>query len=271
MGHMLRVIRRLLPFAVIVCVLLPAQAAFAFKDVPNGYWDYTAIQYVATQHNWMADYTDGTFHPRTEERRKWLARALVLLYAPRQGIDPNIHFSDLPDSDPFFPFANVAVHNGWLGVRTGDAFLPDGSMHTSTFDRALVLAMGLHAAADGLASIHEDVGGYTYTVDPSFPYLELAHVLGLHYNHPSGSESMDIEPTDWITRDEVAYSLWKAAIRPYSWRLRKFWQSNITMSYGAGSRRSAYAWRCEPRPGRRKADRCRCLSVRSIRRARNLR
>jgi cell wall-associated NlpC family hydrolase len=77
--------------------------------------------------------------------------------------------------------------------------------------------MGLHAAADGLANIHEDTSGYTYTVDPSFPYLELAHVLGLHFNHPSGSEALDIEPSDWITRDEVAYSMWKAATIP-SWQ-----------------------------------------------------
>src|SRR5262249_18735629 len=61
------------------------QAAFAFTDVPSSYWDYTAIQYVASQHNWMADYNDGTFHPRGEEHRKRLARALVLMYAPSRA------------------------------------------------------------------------------------------------------------------------------------------------------------------------------------------
>jgi cell wall-associated NlpC family hydrolase len=208
---MLRVIRRLLPFVVIVSVLLPAQAALAFKDVPSGYWDYAAIQYVASQHDWMADFSNGTFHPRVSQHRRWLARALVREFAPSQPVDPNIQFPDLPKSDPYFPFANVAVHNGWLGVGSGGAFLPDAAVHTSTFDRALILAMGLRAAANGLANIHEATDGYTYTVAPSFPYLQLAHVLGLHYNHPSGSEDMDIEPYGWITRDEVAYSLWKAA------------------------------------------------------------
>src|SRR5262249_42793870 len=51
-----------------------------------------------------------------------------------------------------------------------------------------------------------------------FPYLELAHFLGLHYNHPQGQESMDIEPTDAITRDEVAYSIATAKQLP-SWEL----------------------------------------------------
>src|SRR5262249_25196099 len=160
---------------------------------------------VASQHNWMADYSDGTFHPRTEQHREWLARALVLMYAPNQAVDPNIHFTDLPDSDPYFRFANVAVHNGWLGIRTGGAFLPGAGLHTTTFDQALILAMGLSAPANGLANIHEDTSGYKYTVETAFPYLELTHVLGLHYNHPSGSESMELEPTDWITRDEIAY------------------------------------------------------------------
>src|SRR5439155_1547619 len=66
-------------------------------------------------------------------------------------------------------------------------------------------------------------------------------------------------------------SPWRAAIRPPSWRLRKFWRSNIMMSYNAGSIRSAYAWRCEPPPDRKKADRCRCLSMQAIPSGRNLR
>ena len=215
---MLRVIRRLLPFVVIVCVLLPAQAAFAFKDVPSGYWDYAAIQYVASQHDWMADFDNGTFHPRVAQHREWLARALVRAYAPSQPVDPNIQFPDLPKNDPYFPFANVAVHNGWLGVGSGGAFLPDAPLHTSTFDRALILAMGLrvggqrpreHPRGDRRLHVH---GGARRS-----PTWSSRTCSGLHYNHPSGSEYMDLEPYGWITRDEVAYSLWKAATLP-SWQ-----------------------------------------------------
>jgi cell wall-associated NlpC family hydrolase len=202
---------RLLPLLVVLTsLLLPAQAALAFKDVPSGYWDYAAIQYSATQHDWMADFSNGTFHPRVAQHREWLARALVRAYAPGQSVDPNIHFPDLPNDDPYFAFANVAVHNGGLEGGPGGAFRPDDSVRTSTFDRSLVLAMGLDQAAAGLAHIHEATDGYTYTVPAMVPYLELAHVLGLHYNHPSGSETMELEPSGWITRDEVAYSLWKA-------------------------------------------------------------
>jgi cell wall-associated NlpC family hydrolase len=207
---MSRVLRLSLPFVVLLSLLLPAQAALAFNDVPSGYWDYTAIQYVAASHDWMHDFDTQAFHPRTAEHRKWLARALVRAYAPGQATDPHITFPDLPSTDPYFPFANVAVHNGWLGTGTGGDFRPDDPLRTSTFDHAVVLAMGLDDAANGLAHIHEATDGYTYTVPPLFPYLQLAHVLGLHFNHPSGSESMELEPADWITRDEVAYSLWKA-------------------------------------------------------------
>ena len=210
-----RALRRLvLPFVVLVSLLLPAQAALAFSDVPSGYWDYSAIQYSASSHDWMADFTNGTFHPRVSMHRKWLARALVRAYAPGQTVDPNITFPDLPKSDPYFAFANVAVHNGWLVKGAGGAFLPDDPVRTSTFDRSLILAMGLGHAATGLAHIHEATDGYAYTVPSLFPYLELAHVLELHYNHPSGSESMELEPSGWITRDEVAYSLWKAKTLP---------------------------------------------------------
>src|SRR2546428_1714144 len=202
---------RLLPLLVVLTsLLLPARAALAFKDVPSGYWDYAAIQYAATQHDWMADFTNGTFHPRVAQHREWLARALVRAFAPAQSIDPALHFPDLPNDDPYFAAANVAVHNGWLETGTGGIFRPDDPVRTSTFDRALVLAMGLQQEAAGLAAIHEATDGFSYTVPAMVPYLELAHVLGLHYNHPSGSESMELEPQSWITRDEIAYSLWKA-------------------------------------------------------------
>jgi hypothetical protein len=201
--------RVLLAVSVIASVLLPARAALAFSDVSSNYWDYAAIKYVAIDHTWMKDFADGTFRPRNVETRRLLARNLVNAYAPTQSIDPNITFPDLPASDPFYRYANVAVKNGWLAIWSDGSFHPTDPVSTRTFDKAIILAMGLSAAADALANIHED-GGYAYNVGPMFPYLQLANALGLRYNHDSAHESMDLEPADPITRDEVAYSLWIA-------------------------------------------------------------
>ena len=217
-GKMARFARRIpLALSVLVAVLLPARAALAYSDVPTSYWDYSSIKYVAIDRTWMKDYTDGTFHPRTRETRELLARTLVNIYAPSQGVQTSLAFPDLPKTDPFYRYANVAVKNGWMTTGSGGIFNPLADVHTFAFDKALVLAMGLSAPANGLAHIHE-ADGYQYPVSASFPYLQLAHFLGLHFNHPSTHESMDLEPTDYITRDEVAYSI-ATAKQLSSWEL----------------------------------------------------
>src|SRR5712691_11091634 len=55
--HMRSVLARsILVMAVTMAVLIPAQSAFAFSDVPNNYWDYNQIKYVAIDHTRMQDY-----------------------------------------------------------------------------------------------------------------------------------------------------------------------------------------------------------------------
>ena len=74
--------------AAALVTFLPAQAAFAFDDVPSGYWDKTAITFVAeTPHTWMQDYGTKTFQPKINELRKYLARTLVKIWAPTEQPD----------------------------------------------------------------------------------------------------------------------------------------------------------------------------------------
>ena len=203
--------------AVVLGLLLPAQAAFAdFTDVPKGYWDYDAITYVAQTNTWMQDFGTSVFQPTTNETRELMASALVKAYAPDEPIDPSITFPDLPSSDPFYPYANVAVKLGWIEKYGDGRFGPTDNIKVQKVDRAIVLATGQFGdAISGLQKIHQDDGD-PYTVDSYFPYLQLAHWLGLHYNH--SDETMDLNKGDYIHRDEVAYSLWMAKTLP-SWEI----------------------------------------------------
>src|SRR5439155_25483120 len=107
-------LRLALAAALVLGLLIPARAAFAFDDVPTNYWDYTAIKYMATDNLWMQDYGPTVFQPRTHKLRKLFVRTLVQIYAPKEPVDPAIHFPDLPDGDPFYPIANVAVKLSWI-------------------------------------------------------------------------------------------------------------------------------------------------------------
>ncbi len=192
-------------------VLLPAQAALAFTDVPSSYWDYTAITYVATTHTWMQDYGTALFQPLTRENRTYLARSLVTMYAPNEPIDPNITFPDLPVTDPFYPYANVAVKLGWILPYWDGRWAGGSSVPVSLFDQALINAMGLSVPVAGLNNIR-DGSGKLYPLASRAAQMQLARWLGLHYDHTD--DSLDIQQSTYIRRDEVAYSLWMAQTLP---------------------------------------------------------
>jgi hypothetical protein len=209
-------LRVLLVTTVVAGTLLSADAAFAtYSDVPSSYWDYSAITYVATTNPWMRDYGTSTFKPTTVEIRKYLARGLVRAFAPTEAPDTSISFADLGSTDPFYPYAAIATKHGWLPKFTGDYFKPDSSVTVRHLDRALVRALNLGTAIKGLSNVHE-ADGTRYTLGTWFPFLQLAHALGLHYNH--SDNTLDLQSTSVMRRDEVAYSLWKAKTLP-SWKL----------------------------------------------------
>jgi cell wall-associated NlpC family hydrolase len=220
MPSMTRTASRLLvtvALAASALLMAPSPAAFAttFSDVPASYWDHTAIQYVASTNTWMQDYGTSLFKPASTEIREYLARTLVTVYAPNEPIDPAITFPDLPKTDPFYRFANVATKLGWMPKYQSGNWAPNASIQVAGFDKAVVLALGLTGAVAGLQNIHRDDGA-KYTVPTNFPYLQIGRTLQLHFNHTT--ESKDIGSTTLITRDEAAYSLWWAKTQ-MSWQL----------------------------------------------------
>lgn len=205
-----------------VLMALPISASRAagspFTDVPTSYWDYTAIVYVGSTNTWMQDFGTDIFKPTNKETRKLLAGALVKAYAPTEPIDPSITFPDLPTSDPYYPYANVAVKLGWIEPKEDGSFAPGNAAKKNLFDRAIVLAMGLGDAAHGIANAHQ-ADGAKYTFDDEFkPYMALAAWLDLHYNWSGSDEDRDLQPGTKLPRDEVAYALWMAKLTP-SWKI----------------------------------------------------
>ena len=84
-------------------------------------WANSAISYVAGANHWMRDFAqnaDGSypFRPNLLETRKYFARAVVEAFAPNAPVDPTITFTDLPATDPFYRWVNVAVKMGWMSA-----------------------------------------------------------------------------------------------------------------------------------------------------------
>jgi hypothetical protein len=201
---------------------LPAARAYAaYPDVPTGFWAKTAIDYVASEREWMADF-GANFLPEAIETKRRFASALMKAFDPTGEVDPDLTFTDLSVDDPFYRPANIAVQHGWMTVNPSGQFKPFNGVTTTMLHRALVLALGLQEEVDGITALHLDDGllgapGTPVAVDPiRAPYLILGMQLSLRYNH--GTEAEDVMPGTVLHRDEVAYSLWRAAITS-SWTL----------------------------------------------------
>jgi len=194
-----------------------SRGTIVWSDVDPAYrWALPAIDDVAGVNMWMRDFApnpDGTypFQPATIETRKYFARAVVMALAPTQPVDPSITFADLDPIDPFYPFANVAVANGWMKRGPSGTFAPDKSVTTTTVHRVLVLALGLGPAARALNHLHT-ADGVTFQLPNNFGALLLGMRLGLRYNNPD--DSMDVGPTTPLSRAQVAYSLYRAVTQP---------------------------------------------------------
>jgi hypothetical protein len=194
---------------------LASASTVHWSDVPNDLWAKNAIDYVAGSHSWMRDFKasngeDLEFRPDARESRRFFARALVKAFAPDAATDPSISFSDVPNDDRFYAYANVAVANGWLRAD-GNAFAPREPLTVRDVHRALVLAVGLGSVADGAEQIHLR-DGTPLAVPTGFGTLLIGMRLGLRYNH--GDESLDVGPDDVLSRAEVAWSLYRAKTAP---------------------------------------------------------
>ncbi len=201
--------------------LATAVPQIRFSDLTaSDNWAKEGIRYVAGTNDWMRDFTansDGSypFRPQAVERRKYLARSVVLAFAPDEAPDPSIVFPDLDASSGWYRYAAIAVEHGWMARQTDGSFAPDDPVTMIMLHRALVLALGLKPAAAALNRIHTH-SGVRFRVPMSFGTTLLGMRLDLRYNAPTGAEAMDVGPRDLMPRTQVAYSLWRATTQP-SW------------------------------------------------------
>jgi hypothetical protein len=207
-----------------------AGAGIRFSDLAGFGWAKPAILHVAKTNDWMRDFApdgDGSyrFRPGALQTRKYLARALVAAFAANAVPDPSMTFPDVDPSTAWWRSAAIAVERGWMNRAPGGLFDPDAVVTMRGVHRALVLALGLKPAAQALDRLATS-DGERFDLPPSFGTTLLGMRLGLRYNAPSGSESIDVGPNDALTRAQVAFSLYRATTQP-SWNV-----PNLLEQYG---------------------------------------
>jgi len=222
------------------------QTAIVFTDLKPAFnWAKNAINYVAATHNWMFDYgqrKNGTyeFHPTTLETRILLARALVRAFAPAEAIDPSIEFLDLPNTSSLYPFANVAVKLGWMGINSKGDFKGDATVTMLNLHAVLIRVLGLQATADSIDALHM-TDGTPFVTPRHLGSTLLGMRLGLRYNN--SNEVMDVLPTTVLDRAQVAYSLFQAAtLDPWIIPYLQAQYANMTLPNMSPVRKALVEW-----------------------------
>ena len=196
--------------AAVLAQLVPAHAAGtkqpSWDDVGARHWAKAAIDEVGHRNPWMNDFGSSHFKPNAFESRARFAHALVLAFAPGAAIDPKITFKDTAPTDPYFPFANVAVQRHWIPRMSGN-FLPEQPVTMTDVHKALVRVLGLWDVAKGIDRFHT-TDGYVFKHPKNIGALMVGMLLELRYNH--SDESLDVHPADRLPRSEVAWSLARA-------------------------------------------------------------
>lgn len=197
----------------LACVAFAAAAAPAraaarppYSDIPEGHWARTAVTKVAIDNDWLR-ISGANFGPTRVMTRKLFARALVRAFARDAKPNPDLTFTDLPRTDPYFPVANIAASKGWLPATKG-AFAPGAIVQKRHLDRAFVLALRLGAESAGINKIAAGTTRLPHGSD--LGPLAVGSLLRLHYNHPSPNDQADLLPASAVTRADVAYALWRA-------------------------------------------------------------
>lgn len=180
---------------------------------PDDMWAKAAINHVAGTYDWMRDIgpdQDGnwSFKPDMLETRKRWARALVRAFAPGAQPDPSVTFPDLDATDPFLPFAAIAVQQGWMTRGVGGLFNPNDAVTARSVHRSLVLALGMGSTAAALDRL-ATTDGYVFDTPRFFGVNLLAMRLGLRFNNKV-DESQDVTPGSRLRRKQVAWSLFRA-------------------------------------------------------------
>ncbi len=98
-------------------------------------------------------------------------------------------------------FTAISAKNG-----TPTAQVSSAPISVTRFDSLLAGQLGLSASAQTFQAEAQRVG----LKPPSYFGTEVvARLLGLHFDHPSGTDQLELYPWDRITRAEAAYSLAK--------------------------------------------------------------
>jgi cell wall-associated NlpC family hydrolase len=194
-----------------------------YQDIA-GHWADGAIHYVAYNRDWLR-LQGSSFRPNNLLTRQVLAYGLVRAFGRDSFLAPDLVFSDFPDSNGLYRYANVAVSRGWMSAP-GGKFNPNGYVTKPDLNAAISRVFDLLPAAIAINAISSS-DGYAFKHPSTVGNSTIAHQLHTYYNFPNAAH-YEIYPTQRIKRGEFAYALAQLADTGWrTWHLKEQFQSVV--------------------------------------------
>jgi len=171
-----------------------------FTDVlPTDYF-YTALRnlYCAGV---VSGYADNTFRPYANTTRAQLCKIVVLAEGWNLTCPPSGHFSDLPQTSPFFCFVETAYLRGIISGYADNTFHPADNVTRGQLCKIIALA-------EGWASDCPPTGHFSDVppANPFFCFIEAAYAHGVISGYADGT----FRPGNPATRGQICKIVWQA-------------------------------------------------------------
>lgn len=141
-----------------------------FSDVPSDAWFFNVVNYAAEE-GIVSGYSDGTFKPANEMNRAEAVKVITLaLEVP--SVDVTLPFSDVAETDWFYPYVKNAYGNCIVKGKTSSKFKPADAITRAEAVKVFVESINpgcTDTVNPGTSTPTPTNDGYTQTPEASTP------------------------------------------------------------------------------------------------------
>ena len=178
--------------------------SITFSDVlPSDYF-YEPVRYLYCA-GAISGYADNTFRPYNDTTRGQLSKIVVLAEGFPINTGGGPHFSDVPETNPFYAFVETANNRGLISGYADGTFRPGNNVTRGQLSKIVVLAMGWSLYIPSTPTF-SDVG----TGNAFYSHIETAYAHGIISGYADGT----FRPGNNATRGQIAKIVYGAISAP---------------------------------------------------------
>ena len=184
---------------------IPTSCPVTYSDVhPTDYF-YEAVRYLSCR-GAISGYSDGTFRPYNDTTRGQLSKIVVQAEGFAINTAGGPHFTDVPASNPFYPFIETAFNRGLISGYSDQTFRWGANITRGQLSKVVVQAEGWPINTSG-GPHFTDVA----TTNPFYAFIETAYNRG---GIISGYSDGTFRPANNATRGQIAKIVFSAVSAP---------------------------------------------------------